>query len=126
MVTDSLQPRYRSVVIPVDRSPPRLAQPDDDFVPAALALSDDGSVLTTVDFHGSRPWTCEVAVWDLVGRAVGEPVWQMLGGRNEALTAYASTGERVEIGERVRRCHGNRAGCCPVLWMATPVDSIRR
>ena len=26
-------------------------------------------VCRTVDFHGGRPWTCEVAVWDLVGRA---------------------------------------------------------
>ena len=35
----------------------------------------------TVDFHGGRPWTAEVAVWDLVGRARDEPVWQLLGGR---------------------------------------------
>jgi L-alanine-DL-glutamate epimerase-like enolase superfamily enzyme len=61
-------------------------------------------VCRTVDFHGGRPWTCEVAVWDLVGRATREPVWRMLGARNETLTAYASTGERVEPGERVRRC----------------------
>jgi L-alanine-DL-glutamate epimerase-like enolase superfamily enzyme len=60
-------------------------------------------VCRTVDFHSGRPWTCEVAVWDLVGRAAGEPVWRMLGGRNDALTAYASTAERVEPDERVRR-----------------------
>ncbi len=60
-------------------------------------------VCRTVDFHGGRTWTCEVAVWDLVGRAAGEPVWRMLGARNEALTAYASTGERVAVDERVRR-----------------------
>ena len=61
-------------------------------------------VCRTVDFHGGRPWTCEVAVWDLVGRAAGQPLWRLLGGRNEALVAYASTGERVASGERVRRC----------------------
>src|SRR5689334_396926 len=67
----------------------------------AEAVND---ICRTVDFHGGRTWTCEVAVWDLVGRAAGEPLWRMLGARNDSLTAYASTGERVATGERVRRC----------------------
>lgn len=57
----------------------------------------------TVDVHGGRPWCAEVAVWDLAGRALGRPLWQLLGGRNERLLAYASTGELVEPRERVRR-----------------------
>jgi L-alanine-DL-glutamate epimerase-like enolase superfamily enzyme len=57
----------------------------------------------TVDFHGGRPWTVEVAVWDLVGKVAGLPLWQLLGGRNERLTAYASGGERVPGPERARR-----------------------
>jgi L-alanine-DL-glutamate epimerase-like enolase superfamily enzyme len=61
-------------------------------------------VCRTVDFHGGRPWTCEVAIWDLVGRAAGRPLRELLGGRNQFLTAYASSGERVEREERVRRC----------------------
>jgi D-galactarolactone cycloisomerase len=58
----------------------------------------------TVDFHGARPWTLEAAVWDLVGRALEQPLWKLLGGRNEALLAYASSGERVPAEERARRC----------------------
>ena len=58
----------------------------------------------TVDLHGARPWTLEVAVWDLVARALDVPCWQLLGGRNECLVAYASSCERVETDERVRRC----------------------
>lgn len=58
----------------------------------------------TVDFHGGRPWTLEVAVWDLVGRALDVPCRQLLGGRNERLHAYVSSCERVEPEERVRRC----------------------
>ncbi len=58
----------------------------------------------TVDFHHGRPWTAEVAVWDLAGRALGIPCWALLGGRSERLLAYASSCERVEIDERVRRC----------------------
>ncbi len=60
-------------------------------------------ICETVDFHGGRPWTVEVAVWDLVGRALGQPLWRLLGGRSDRLVAYASTGERVDPEERVRR-----------------------
>src|SRR5437763_12675702 len=58
----------------------------------------------TVDFHGGRPWTAEVAVWDLVGRALDTPCWRLLGGRQERLAAYASSCERVTPEERARRC----------------------
>jgi D-galactarolactone cycloisomerase len=61
-------------------------------------------ICETVDFHGGRPWTAEVAVWDLVGRALGVPCWRLLGGRQERLIAYASTCERVTPDERARRC----------------------
>ena len=61
-------------------------------------------ICETVDFHGGRPWAVEVAVWDLVGKALGEPVWKLLGGRSERLLAYASTGERLAAEERVERC----------------------
>ena len=60
-------------------------------------------ICETVDFHGGRPWTVEVAIWDLVGRALGEPLWRLLGGRSERLLAYASSGERVDADERARR-----------------------
>lgn len=60
-------------------------------------------ICETVDFHGGRPWICEVAVWDLVGRALGQPLWRLLGGRSERLLAYASSGELVSPDERARR-----------------------
>ena len=61
-------------------------------------------VCETVDFHGGRPWCVEVAVWDLVGRALGQPLHRLLGGRHESLLAYASSGELVDATERARRC----------------------
>ena len=61
-------------------------------------------VCETVDLHGGRPWVVEIAVWDLVGRALGQPLWKLLGGRSERLAAYASSGELVEPEERARRC----------------------
>jgi D-galactarolactone cycloisomerase len=60
-------------------------------------------ICESVDFHGGRPWTVEVAIWDLVGRALGEPLWRLLGGRSERLLAYASSGERADAAERSRR-----------------------
>jgi L-alanine-DL-glutamate epimerase-like enolase superfamily enzyme len=57
----------------------------------------------TADFHGGRPWIAEVAVWDLVARSLGEPLWRLLGGRSERITAYASSGELVTPDERARR-----------------------
>jgi L-alanine-DL-glutamate epimerase-like enolase superfamily enzyme len=63
-----------------------------------------GEICETVDFHGSRPWAVEVAVWDALGKLVGSPVSELLGGRNERLRAYASTGEVVTTEERVERC----------------------
>jgi L-alanine-DL-glutamate epimerase-like enolase superfamily enzyme len=57
----------------------------------------------TVDFHGGRPWTAEVAVWDLAARALDAPLWRLLGGRSERLLAYASSGEPTDAQERSRR-----------------------
>jgi L-alanine-DL-glutamate epimerase-like enolase superfamily enzyme len=61
-------------------------------------------VCETVDFHGGRPWTLEVAVWDVVGRALHQPLWRLLGGRSESLIAYASNAERLPPPERAARC----------------------
>jgi L-alanine-DL-glutamate epimerase-like enolase superfamily enzyme len=61
-------------------------------------------ILETVDFHHGRNWTLEVAIWDLVGRTHGRPLWELLGGQQERLVAYASFGELVRPKERVRRC----------------------
>jgi len=57
----------------------------------------------TVDFHHARPWTAEAAVWDLVGRALDAPCWQLLGGRSDRLVAYASNAELLSAEERVAR-----------------------
>ena len=56
-----------------------------------------------VDFHHGRNWTVEVAVWDLLARVAGKPLWQLLGGNRDHYRAYASTGERVDPAMRVER-----------------------
>lgn len=61
-------------------------------------------ICETVDFHGARPWAVEVAVWDALGKLVGRPVSELVGGRNHQLRAYASSGEAITPAERVERC----------------------
>ncbi len=61
-------------------------------------------ICETVDFHHGRNWTLEVAVWDLVSRALDVPLWRHLGGSQDCILAYASSGELVPADERVCRC----------------------
>ena len=65
-------------------------------------------IVETVDLHHGRNWILEVAIWDLVARAAGKPVWQLLGGGRDRIGAYASSGELVDVDERVRRCRALR------------------
>ena len=74
------------------------------LVGRALEPTEIHGILETVDFHHGRNWTLEVAVWDLLGRARGEPLWKLLGGSKARIGAYASSGELVSPEERVRRC----------------------
>ena len=42
---------------------------------------------------GGRPWFVEVALWDMLGKAAGQPLHRHWGGTAERLEVYASTGE---------------------------------
>jgi D-galactarolactone cycloisomerase len=57
-------------------------------------------VLETIAFHAGRYWPLEAALWDLVGKAEGKPVAELLGGRPGRIPAYASTGEQRTPDER--------------------------
>ncbi len=60
-------------------------------------------ICETIDFHGGRPWVAEVACWDIAGKAAGEPLWRLLGGRADRIGAYASGGELADPDERAQR-----------------------
>ena len=65
----------------------------------------------TVDFHGSRAWIAEAAVWDVIGKVTGQPVWKLLGGRSERLLAYASSGGTGRAGRASPAlCRASRRG----------------
>jgi L-alanine-DL-glutamate epimerase-like enolase superfamily enzyme len=57
-------------------------------------------LLDNLQFHYGRMWPLEVALWDLMGKISGQPLWKLLGGRQRRMRAYASTGERLPAAER--------------------------
>ena len=83
-------------------------------------------ICETVDFHGGRPWIAETACADLAARAAGEPLWRFLGGRNESLLAYASTGEVVAPEERAERCMHLRMAGIKAVKLRLPIGDWRQ
>ncbi|HYN51072.1 MAG TPA: mandelate racemase/muconate lactonizing enzyme family protein [Thermoleophilaceae bacterium] len=73
-----------------------------------LDVQHHARVLETIAFHAGRYWPLEAALWDLLGKARGEPVATLLGGAVNRLPLYASTGairppgERAELALRLR------------------------
>jgi L-alanine-DL-glutamate epimerase-like enolase superfamily enzyme len=53
----------------------------------------------------------ELALWDLVGKAAGQPVWKLLGGYRDRIPAYASTmcGDDLESGLKTPEDYGSFA-----------------
>jgi D-galactarolactone cycloisomerase len=67
-----------------------------------LDIERHARVLDNLQFHYGRMWSVEIALWDLIGKIKGAPVWRLLGGENPTLRPYASTGQRLPASERVQ------------------------
>ncbi|MBV8409390.1 MAG: mandelate racemase/muconate lactonizing enzyme family protein [Alphaproteobacteria bacterium] len=59
-----------------------------------LELERHNRVLDNLSFHYGRCWPLDLALWDLAGKIKGQPCWRLLGGRQQKLRTYASTGTR--------------------------------
>ena len=57
--------------------------------------------LDSVNLIGPRPWHLEMALWDIVGKDAGKPVYELLGGTADPIPVYASTGEVQSADERI-------------------------
>lgn len=57
-----------------------------------LDLERHSAVLNNVSFHAGRPWPLDIALWDLAGKIRGEACWKMMGGKNNRVRTYASSG----------------------------------
>jgi len=50
-------------------------------------------VLRIASEIGPRPWSIEMALWDIIGKICKQPVYKLLGGYRDKIQAYASTAE---------------------------------
>jgi L-alanine-DL-glutamate epimerase-like enolase superfamily enzyme len=64
--------------------------------------------LASVDLVGPRPWHLELALWDIIGKEAGKPVYELLGGSADPIAAYASTGQVIPADERIEYVEARR------------------
>jgi L-alanine-DL-glutamate epimerase-like enolase superfamily enzyme len=57
-----------------------------------LAIERHYRVLSNLNFYHGRAWPIDLALWDLAGKILGQPVWMLLGGLSDRVLAYASSG----------------------------------
>ncbi len=69
------------------------------------AIEQHVRTIETINFHSGRFWPLEVALWDIIGKAAGQPVAQFFGGASRRIPAYASTGSLQSASERVESAH---------------------
>ena len=80
-------------------------------------------ILDNLQFHYGRMWPLEVALWDLMGKISGLPLWKLLGGRSNRVRVYASTGERRPIPARVESARRLREQGFPALKIRFPAPN---
>src|SRR5881397_226294 len=51
-------------------------------------------------YFGTAVWFVELALWDILGKVAGLPVYKLLGNARDEVTAYASTGQNRTPAER--------------------------
>src|SRR3989441_9333038 len=69
-----------------------------------FALEQHVANLRSMAFFVGRPWPVEIALWDIIGKATGKPVYRLLGAGSDKLKAYASTGELRPLEARLEAC----------------------
>jgi len=95
-----------------------------------FAIERHVQVLDNLQFHYGRMWPLEVALWDLMGKITGQPVWKLLGGQSGRVPLYASCGERKPAAERAESAQMLKAMGFPALKIrfhargADPRDDI--
>jgi D-galactarolactone cycloisomerase len=65
-----------------------------------FAIERHVQLLDNLQFMYGRCWPLEIALWDLMGKLAGQPLWRLLGGRTNRVRAYASMGQRRPTPER--------------------------
>jgi len=85
-------------------------------------------ILDNLQFMYGRMWPLEVALWDLMGKISGQPLWRLLGGRGSQVRMYASCGERKPAEQRADSARRLRDQGFPALKIrfhaANPRDDL--
>ncbi len=53
----------------------------------ALDLPRHFGIIENISFHYGKCWPLDLALWDLAGKTLDQPVWRMVGGRGRSLAA---------------------------------------
>ena len=80
-----------------------------------LDLVRHNAVLNNISFHAGRPWPLDVALWDLAGKIKQKPCWQMMGGHDNKIKVYASSGIHRSPAEMVKMANNLVQSGCPAL-----------
>ena len=64
-------------------------------------IEQHSNILATLAFHYARYWPLEIALWDVLGKAANLPLFRLLGGHSNYVSAYCSTGELHSPAQRV-------------------------
>jgi D-galactarolactone cycloisomerase len=90
-------------------------------------------ILRHASRDGGYPWGVEMALWDIIGQACGQPVYRLWGGYQDSLPAYASLAEICEPAEQIERLHmlRDRGFRAAKLRLRRPtidadIDAVRR
>ncbi len=102
----------------LDRGPAVLASLVEEILAPAI-IGDDPALIRAIrdklwrltDYHGTAGLALlgiagiDIALWDLLGRATGQPVWRLLGAQRDRVPAYAMVGwSNYDLTELQRIC----------------------
>jgi L-alanine-DL-glutamate epimerase-like enolase superfamily enzyme len=66
-----------------------------------LRIARPVRTLDQIAVHAGRYWPLEAALWDIAGKACGQPVATLFGGASDKLACYASFAQRRSPAEQV-------------------------
>ncbi len=91
-----------------------------------FAIERHVRILDNLQFHYGRMWPLEIALWDLMGKITGQPLWRLLGGASPRVSVYASTGAQAPLEVRVALAQRLKALGFPALKLRFHADDPRQ